>query len=122
MPRFILATLLLASFTSASLAGQGPGDVNFGLDVSPENHAYKFRLIVDGTAITFPTGCVAPNTGLAQALTYGAIGQPQALITIQASDCTQSQDQWITINGYFEYSSHYWFDVYINMDDHSFHF
>lgn len=123
MLRFMLTMLLLwSSFANLSWAGQVPGDVNFGLDASPGNQAYKFRLIVNGTAITFPTGCVAPNTGLAQALTYGAIGQPQALITIQASDCAQAQDQWITLNGYFEYDSHYWFDIYVNMDDHSFHF
>jgi hypothetical protein len=121
MPRFILATLFLMHCVSTCLAGQVPGDVNFGLEVSPNNHAYKFRLLVDGTAITFPTGCVAPNTGLAQALTYGAIGQPQARLTIQASDCTQAQERWITLNGYLDYSSIYWYDVYINMLDHSFH-
>lgn len=122
MSRFIVALLLWASFANMSWSGQAPGDVNFGLDTSTDNHAYKFRLIVNGTTITFPTGCVASRTGSAQTLTYGALGQPQALITIQASDCTQGQDQWITLNGYFEYDSHYWFDIYINMDDHSFHF
>ena len=112
MPRFILATLLLASFTSASLAGQVPGDVNFGLDVSPENHAYKFRLIVDGTAITFPTGCVAPNTGLAQALTYGAIvlshkinGSPSMVILNTAAIIgLMFISTWMTIRFIFSHS------------------
>lgn len=122
MSRLMLTLYLLAGLINTSFAGQAPGDVNFGLDASSDNHAYKFRLIVNATAITFPTGCVSPSTGLAQALTYGAIGQPQARLTIQASDCTQSQDNWITLNGYLDYSSIYWYDVYVNMTDNSFHF
>lgn len=121
MLRFIILFLFLC-FTNISLAGQIPGDINFGLDASPNDHAYKFRLIVNNSAITFPTGCVAPNTGLAQALTYGAIGQSQARLTIQASDCSQSQDHWLTLNGYIDYNSAYWYDVLVNMDDNSFHF
>lgn len=120
MLNYGLTALLLTSLATVSLAGQVPGDVNFCLDTSPEHHAYKFRLIVDQT-ITSPTGCMQPNTGLAQALTYGAIGQPQAMVTIQASNCTQSRDEWVTLNGYFEYTSFYWFDVYINLENLSFH-
>lgn len=120
MTRFMML-LVLVGFTSTGIAGQIPGDVNFGLDASPNNHAYKFRLIVNNTAITFPTGCVAPDTGLAQALTYGAIGQSYARLTIQASDCAQAQDEWVTLNGYWDYNSDYWYDVYINMVDNSFH-
>ena len=120
MLRVTILSLLAA--TSLSFAGQIPGDVNFGLDASPDNHAYKFRLIVNNSAITFPTACVAPNTGLAQALSYGAIGQSEARLTIQASDCTQSQDHWVTLSGYMDYNSAYWYDVYVNMNDDSFHF
>ena len=122
MSRLMLLLFLVTGLISTSFAGQVPGDVNFGLDASSDKHAYKFRLIVNATTITFPTGCVSPSTGLAQALTYGAIGQPQARLTIQASDCTQSQDKWITLNGYLDYSSIYWYDVYVNMTDNTFHF
>lgn len=122
MTRLLATMLLLIGWVPASLAGQVSGDVNFGLDASPDNHAYKFRLIIDGTAITFPTGCVAPKTGFAQALTYGAIGQPQARLTIQAADCAQSQDRWVTLNGYLDYNSLYWYDVSVNMLENSFHF
>lgn len=122
MSRSILTLFLLTGLVSTSCAGQVPGDVNFGLDASANNHAYKFRLIVNATVITFPTGCIAPDTGLAQALTYGAMGQPQARLTIQASDCSQLQDNWVTLNGYLDYSSIYWYDVHVNMTDNSFHF
>lgn len=117
----LLPAMILVSFATIGIAGQVPGDVNFGLDVSPNNHAYKFRLIVNDSAITFPTGCVSPATGLAQALTYGAIGQSNARLTIQASDCAQAQDNWITLNGYWDYNSNYWYDVYVNMVDNTFH-
>lgn len=120
MPRFMIV-FILASLATTSFAGQIAGDVNFGLDASPDNHAYKFRLIVNDSVITFPTGCVSPDTNLAQALTYGAIGQSDARLTIQASDCAQAQDEWITLNGYWDYNSDYWHDIYVNMLDNSFH-
>ena len=117
-----MVSLIGILFSTASAAGQIPGNINFSLDASPNHHTYKFRLIVNDTVITFPTGCVSPATGFAQALTYGAIGQPQAILTIQAADCTQKYDHWTTLNGYFEYNSQYWYDLYINMVDQSFYF
>lgn len=102
-------------------AGNIPGDVNFGLDKSIENHAYKFRLIVNGGAITFPTGCVAPDTGLAQALSYGAIGVTSARLVVQASDCATAQDSWITLSGYLDYNSSYWYHVFVNMETRTFY-
>lgn len=117
----LVIMLFSTCFATISLAGQVPGDVNFGLDASPDNHAYKFRLIVNNAAITFPTGCESPNTGLAQALSYGAIGQSQARLTIQASDCAKAEDNWLTLNGYMDYNSGYWYDVFVNMVDNSFH-
>ncbi|MDP3559474.1 MAG: hypothetical protein Q8R79_03880 [Legionellaceae bacterium] len=106
---------------SIVFAGNTPGDVNFGLDASPDNHAYKFRLVVNGGPTTFPTACVAPNTGIAQALSQGAIGARNARLTVQASDCMQSQDTWTTLNGYLDYDSSYWYNLYVNMDTNSFH-
>jgi hypothetical protein len=120
MLRF-MSVVMLISLATASFADQMSGDVNFGLDASPDNHAYKFRLLVNDSSITFSTGCVSPDTGLAQALTYGAIGRPNGRLTIQASDCEQDKDKWITLNGYWDYESNYWYDVYVNMLDNSFH-
>lgn len=115
-------SLWLLMFVSTGIfAGSVPGDVNFGLDASPDNHAYKFRLIVNGSATTFPTGCVAPNTGMAQALSYGAIGVGNAKLTVQASDCTSIQDKWVTLNGYLDYNSNYWYNLFVNMNANSFH-
>ena len=119
MKKTILFSLLLSSTTL--FAGSTAGDVNFGLDSSPNNHAYKFRLIVNGGAATFPTGCVAPNTGLAQALSQGAIGVSTARLTVQASDCTNAQDNWIALNGYLNYDSQYWYNLFVNMNTNSFH-
>ena len=116
----IFMFFLLTCLTQSSFAGQLAGDVNFGLDASPNNHAYKFRLIVNSSAATFSTSCIAPNTGLAQTLSYGAIGQSQVRLTIQASDCAQATEHWITLNGYLDYNSAYWYDVNVNMDDESF--
>ena len=119
--RNLLTAVAIALVSASSWAGSVPGDVNFGLDASPNNHAYKFRLVVNGGAVTFPTGCVAPDTGLAQALSSGAIGQSSARLTVQASDCAQSQESWVTLSGYLDYSSAYWYNLYVNMTTNSFH-
>lgn len=114
--------LFCLTFLSPMLhAGNVPGDINFGLDKSIDNHAYKFRLIVNGGAITFPTGCVAPDTGLAQALSYGAIGVTSARLVIQASDCAAAQDSWINLSGYLDYNSSYWYNVFVNMETRTFY-
>lgn len=112
---------LLMFISINAFAGNVPGDINFGLDASPDNHAYKFRLIIDNSLITYTTSCVAPNTGFAQALSYGAIGESNVKLNIQASDCTKGQDAWVTLNGYFNYNNNYWYNVSINMNANSFH-
>ena len=112
---------ILTGLSTLLFAGSVPGDVNFGLDASPDNHAYKFRLIVNGGPTTFPTGCVAPSTGFAQALSNGAIGVASATLTVQASDCMQAQDSWVTLDGYLDYNSAYWYNLSVNMNTHSFH-
>ena len=119
MRKILLLIMLLSS--ASIFAGSTPGDVNFGLDASPDNHAYKFRLIVNDSATTFPTGCVAPNTGLAQALSSGAIGVANAKLTVQASDCALAQDSWITLYGYLDYNSMYWYNLFVDMNTKSFH-
>jgi hypothetical protein len=117
----IVGIVMLLLLSHNLFADALPGDVNFSLDPSTDNHAYKFRLIVDDTAITFPTSCITPKDGLAQALAYGAIGRSTAKLTLQASDCANAQDHWFSLNGVLDYDSNYWYDVYINMSERSFH-
>ena len=119
MPRLMLITILLLSLTNLSFGGEQEGHVNFHLEASPDDHAHKFRLIIGGN-ITFPTGCIAPKTKQVDTLTYGAIGQPQGRMTIQAYDCVNG-NEWVTINNYFDYNSQYWFDVFIDMNERSSH-
>lgn len=118
MQKWMAVVSLLTA--NLAMAGQVPGDVNFGLDASPNNHAYQFRLIVNGVATTFPTACEAPATGFSQALTNGAIGAGSARLTVQAFDCA-SGGSWQTLNGYFDYDSHYWYNLSVNMNTNSFH-
>ena len=49
--RNLLTAVAIALVSASSWAGSVPGDVNFGLDASPNNHAYKFRLVVNGGAV-----------------------------------------------------------------------
>ncbi|MCR9192906.1 MAG: hypothetical protein NXI01_09685 [Gammaproteobacteria bacterium] len=113
---------ILYIMTAQVLAAQVSGDVNFYLGPSPNNHAHKFRLIVDGSAVTYQTPCTETKTGVAQALSYGSIGQPTARLTVQAADCTDAQEQWITLSGSLNYDSNYWYELYVDMNEHSFLF
>jgi hypothetical protein len=89
-----------------------PGDVNFGLDLSPNNQAYKFRLLVGVNQLpTVATGCIAPNTGYPQSLTKYAVVQDNVLVTVQASPCGISSDNWQSLNTNFQYQSIYYYNV-----------
>ncbi|MCX7114419.1 MAG: hypothetical protein NTW08_00665 [Gammaproteobacteria bacterium] len=112
---------LLISNPTLLFAGYMPGDVNFQVDSSPNNHAYKFRLIINGGPVTVATACVAPNTGLAQALSQAAIGVSKVKLTVQASDCMKVQSCWWTLNGYLDYDSNNWYNLFVDMDEGSFH-
>lgn len=78
-------------------------------------------MVVNGGAVTFPTGCEAPATGLAQALSNGAIGVASGQLTVQAADCASTPDTWITLSGYLNYDSRYWYNLFVNMNTRSFH-
>lgn len=104
----LLAVGLVAS-AGAAMAGQVPGDVNFGTSASPANHAFRYRLEVGpAKLLTAQTACVSPNTGFAQVLSYGAIGQTGVDVTIQAQDCAAVSSPWKTLNGFSYDKSNYY--------------
>ncbi|HVT62244.1 MAG TPA: hypothetical protein VHD33_02000 [Legionellaceae bacterium] len=119
MKRLLLIFIWLSK---ALWAAHIPGDINFNLEDSFEQHAYKFRLVINEHILTHSTPCISPGDRFTPTLTYGSIGLSNAKITIQASDCTDTKEQWITLANSLEYDNDYWYDVYINMLDHSFHF
>lgn len=117
-----LSTFMLGLLLSPFLfASTGSGDINFIFEHNPSHQGYKFRLIINNNAITSPTACISSNDDLPQILSYGSIGESEARLNLQASDCSNTQDQWYTLNGYLDYDSNYWYNLYIDMITHSFH-
>lgn len=131
----IILTLMVCSFSCAFAASNAlliqnsngvsstnPGDVNFGVDLSPNNHAFKFRLLVGSAGNpTVATGCISPNTGFPETLTKYAIVQNNVDVKVQASDCTGGIDNWKNVNTNFNYQNQYYYNVacdLVNMSCH----
>lgn len=112
-----IVALLFASYNAA--AGLAPGDVNMIIQNS-DQHTYKFRLIVNNSAVTSPTACTTIDNGTIQTLSYGAIGTSKAKLILQAADCDNPPDQWFTLKGNLDYDSNYWYELYVDMLDKSF--
>ncbi len=96
------------------------GDVNFGLDSSPSNHAVAFRLVLENGAETFETACISPGTGFPHALTNGAIGRPTGKLQVQARDCTGNQ--WVALGGKFDYDNRYYYYIAGNLSNRTYRF
>jgi len=123
----LLLTLSVSAFADNNDAKNGPvtfktpGDVMFGLDVSPNNHAYRFRLVRADGAVTNQTSCIAPNTGINQTLSYDAIRQSPTTLSVEANDCVTDNGTWIKLKENFSYDQQFYYNVVANMNNNTWH-